>query len=32
LDVVLEYRPHFLLNPDTDLDLTEFGGHVRYYF
>jgi hypothetical protein len=32
MDVVLEYRPHLLLNPDTDLDLTEFGGHVRYYF
>ena len=32
MDVVLEYRPQFLLTPDTDLDLTEFGGHVRYYF
>lgn len=32
LDIVLEYQPGFLIEPYTDLDLVNFGGHIRVYF
>ncbi len=32
IDIVLEYRPGFLIIPDFDLDLVNFTGHLRFYF
>ncbi len=32
VDLVLEYRPHLLVNPDVELELVDFTGHLRYYF
>lgn len=32
IDLVIEYRPNLLVIPDVDIDLIDFGGHVRFYF
>lgn len=32
LDIVLEWRPTFLIEPVTRFDLLSFSGHVRWFF
>jgi len=32
IDVVLEFRPGFLIVPDFDFDPVDFTAHIRYYF
>jgi hypothetical protein len=32
VDLVLEYRPNLAVDPDVDLELVDFSGHLRYYF
>lgn len=32
LDLVLEYRPHVILVPSTDIELIEFTAHIRFWF
>lgn len=32
IDLVLEYRPTLAIQPDVDLDLVDFSGHLRFYF
>lgn len=32
IDIVLEFRPGFLIVPDFDFDPVDFTAHIRYYF